>query len=161
MQYWDNINGTTVWQDTIDAIKAKYPKTLVRTTAPKAVPAWVQEEADAKLFDRQLLEYNIALSRLQRYELAQGQEEVKEMQPTGEQVFNEEANEMEDVMVEVVVKPAIEPLDLTVEKLVYSEDDSMAEPTVEIIENPLITQDKAEQVIADTPQAVIDAYNAG
>jgi hypothetical protein len=26
MQYWDTINGTTVWKDTIDAIKAKYPK---------------------------------------------------------------------------------------------------------------------------------------
>lgn len=26
MQYWDNINGTTVWQDTIDAIKVQYPK---------------------------------------------------------------------------------------------------------------------------------------
>jgi len=26
MQYWDSINGTTVWADTINAIKAKYPK---------------------------------------------------------------------------------------------------------------------------------------
>lgn len=26
MQYWDAVNGTTVWQDTIQAIKAKYPK---------------------------------------------------------------------------------------------------------------------------------------
>lgn len=26
MQYWDAINGTTVWQDTIADIKAKYPK---------------------------------------------------------------------------------------------------------------------------------------
>lgn len=26
MQYWDSINGTTVWADTIAAIKAKYPK---------------------------------------------------------------------------------------------------------------------------------------
>jgi hypothetical protein len=26
MQYWDAINGTTVWQETINAIKAKYPK---------------------------------------------------------------------------------------------------------------------------------------
>jgi len=48
MQYWDNVNGTTLWQDTINAIKAKYPKTLVRTTVPKPVPVWVQEEADAK-----------------------------------------------------------------------------------------------------------------
>ena len=26
MQYWDKINGTTVWQDTVQAIKDKYPK---------------------------------------------------------------------------------------------------------------------------------------
>ena len=26
MQYWDNVNGTTVWQNTINAIKLKYPK---------------------------------------------------------------------------------------------------------------------------------------
>ena len=27
MQYWDSVNGTTVWFDTIQAIKDKYPKT--------------------------------------------------------------------------------------------------------------------------------------
>lgn len=26
MQYWDSINGTTIWADTIAAIKAKYSK---------------------------------------------------------------------------------------------------------------------------------------
>ena len=26
MQYWDSVNGTTVWADTIAAIKTKYPK---------------------------------------------------------------------------------------------------------------------------------------
>jgi hypothetical protein len=26
MQYWDSINGTTTWQDAINAIKVKYPK---------------------------------------------------------------------------------------------------------------------------------------
>ena len=26
MQYWDKINGTTIWADTIAAIKVKYPK---------------------------------------------------------------------------------------------------------------------------------------
>lgn len=26
MQYWDAVNGTTVWQDTISAVKSKYPK---------------------------------------------------------------------------------------------------------------------------------------
>lgn len=26
MQYWDSINGTTTWQDAINAVKVKYPK---------------------------------------------------------------------------------------------------------------------------------------
>jgi len=26
MQYWDAINGTTTWQDAIQAVKNKYPK---------------------------------------------------------------------------------------------------------------------------------------
>ena len=26
MQYWDSVNGTTVWEDTIAEIKARYPK---------------------------------------------------------------------------------------------------------------------------------------
>lgn len=29
MQYWDAINGTTTWQDAINAVKAKYPKGTV------------------------------------------------------------------------------------------------------------------------------------
>jgi hypothetical protein len=161
MQYWDNVNGTTVWQDTIDAIKAKYPKTITGGVTVADVPAWVQEEADAKLFAQQLSVYKQAVARLEQYVLADGREEVREMQPTGEQVFNEETGEMEAVMAEVVTVTAIEPLEPTVERTVYSEDMD-AEPTVETIENPLITQDnleraEAQAVVDATPQAVKDA----
>jgi len=84
------------------------------------------------------------------------------MQPTGEQVFNEETMEMEDVMHEVITVTAIEPVEATVTRMVYSEDDPMAEPTEETIENPVITTDVAERAVAQatidaTPQAVIDA----
>jgi hypothetical protein len=75
------------------------------------------------------------------------------MQPTGEQVFNEETGEMEDVMAEVVTVTAIEPVEATVTRMVYS-DDMDAEPTEETIENPLITADVAERAEA---QAVVDA----
>ena len=47
MRYWDEINGTTVWRDTITAIKAKYPKTITGGTTIGEVPAWVQEAVDA------------------------------------------------------------------------------------------------------------------
>jgi hypothetical protein len=26
MQYWDSVNGTTVWKDMVTSVKAKYPK---------------------------------------------------------------------------------------------------------------------------------------
>jgi hypothetical protein len=94
------------------------------------------------------------VARLAQYIVADGRAEVREMQPTGEQVFNEETMEMEDVMHEVITVTAIDPVEATVTRLVYSEDDPMAEPTEETIENPLITKDNEERAAA---QAVVDA----
>ena len=126
------------------------------------IPADLQAAADEKQFNQQLADYRVAVARLAQYVVADGREEVTEMQPTGEQVFNEETGEMEDVMMEVIVQTAIEPVEPTVTRLVYSEDDPMAEPTEETIENPLITTDNAERAAAQavvdaTPQAVKDA----
>ena len=125
------------------------------------IPADLQAAADEKQFNQQLAAYRTATARLAQYVLADGREEVREMQPTGEQVFNEETMEMEDVMHEVIVQTAIEPLEPTVTRMVYS-DDMDAEPTEETIENPLITADNAERAAAQavvdaTPQAVKDA----
>lgn len=44
MQYWDQINGTTIWQDTITIIKEKYPKTITGGTTIGPVPDWVEKE---------------------------------------------------------------------------------------------------------------------
>jgi hypothetical protein len=112
-------------------------------------------------FNWQLSEYRKATARLAQYVLADGRAEVREMQPTGEQVFNEETMEMEDVMHEVITVTAIEPVEATVTRLVYS-DDIDADPKEETIENPLITTDVAERAAAQatvdaTPQAVEDA----
>ena len=107
-------------------------------------------------FNWQLLEYRKATARLARYVLADGRAEVTEMQPTGEQVYNEETMEMEDVMHEVITVTAIEPVEATVTRMVYS-DDMDAEPTEETIENPLITTDVAERTAA---QATVDATPA-
>jgi len=46
MRYWDAVNGTTVWQDTIAAIKEQYPKTIVAETTVGPVPDWVLELAN-------------------------------------------------------------------------------------------------------------------
>jgi len=107
-------------------------------------------------FNWQLSEYRKATARLAQYVLADGRAEVTEMQPTGEQVFNEETMEMEDVMHEVIVQTAIDPVEATVTRLVYS-DDMDAEPVEETIENPLITTDAAERAAA---QAVVDGTPA-
>jgi hypothetical protein len=49
MQFHDQVNGTTTWRDTIQAIKDKYPKTITGGTTIGEVPAWVQEAVDAYL----------------------------------------------------------------------------------------------------------------
>ena len=125
------------------------------------IPADLQAAADEKQFNQQLAAYRVATARLAQYIVADGRAEVTEMQPTGEQVWNEEIMEMEDVMHEVITVTAIEPVEATVTRLVYS-DDMDAEPTEETIENPLITTDVAERTAAQatvdaTPQAVKDA----
>ncbi len=122
------------------------------------IPADLQAAADEKQFNQQLAAYRTATARLAQYVLADGREEVREMQPTGEQVFNEETMEMEDVMHEVITVTAIEPVEATVTRMVYSDDPmSDAEPTEETIENPLITTDVAERTAA---QATVDATPA-
>ena len=47
MMYWDKINGTTTWEDTIQAIKDRHPKTITGGTTIGEVSAWVQEAVDA------------------------------------------------------------------------------------------------------------------
>jgi len=128
------------------------------------IPEDLQAAADEKQFNQQLADYRVAVARLAQYVVAEGRNQVTEMQPTGEQVFNEETMEMEDVMHEVITVTAIDPVEATVTRMVYPEDDPMseAEPTEETIENPLITTDVAERTAAQatvdaTPAAVVEA----
>ena len=160
-----NITESTIFCDThnhsipLDPANRHYQEVLDAIIAEGAacfdgdIPADLQAAADEKQFNQQLAAYRTATARLAHYIVSDGREEVTEMQPTGEQVFNEETMEMEDVMHEVIVQTAIEPVEPTVTRLVYS-DDMDAEPTEEIIENPLITTDVAERTAA---QAVVDA----
>ena len=145
----------------VAAVKAAFPKSITGGTTLAEVPAEILTAAADKLFASQLASYNTAVSRLAQYVVADGRVELTEMQATGEQVFNEETMEMDDVMAEVITQSAIEAVEATVEVTTYS-DDMEAEPTVETIVNPLITTDVAEreaaQVVVDaTPQAVKDA----
>ena len=65
MQYHDQVDGTTTWKDTIQAVKDKYPKTITGGTTVGAVPDWVQTAADNWTFNKQLNEYVTATERLE------------------------------------------------------------------------------------------------
>ena len=125
------------------------------------IPADLQAAADTKLFNQQLADYRVATARLAQYIVSVGRAEVVESQATGEQVWDEDTDQMVDVMHDVITVTAIDPVEATVTRTVYS-DDIDAEPTEETIENPLITADVAERAAAQatvdaTPQAVVDA----
>jgi len=166
MQYWDQINGTTIWQDTITEIKEKYPKTITGGTTIGEVPAWVQEAADNWIFNKQLHDYVAAVERLDHYILSEGRPEIREDVVVGtKEVFNEETGEFETVNIteNVITQTAIEPLEETVEDTEY--DPETMESTTIMVRNPLIVKDEEERaaaqaVIDATPQAVIDAFNA-
>ena len=118
------------------------------------IPTEIQTAADAKQFAQQLAAYKTATDRLAQYVVSAGRTEVTESQATGEQVWDEDTEEMVDVMHDVITVTAVEAALATVTRWVYDEDDHMAEPTEETIENPLITTDVAERTAA---QAVVDA----
>ena len=125
------------------------------------IPADLQAAADTKQFNQQLAAYRTATARLAQYVVADGRAEVVESQATGEQVFDEDTMEMVDVMHDVITVTAVEAVEATVTRTVYS-DDMDAEPVEETIENPVITVDVAERAEAQatvdgTPEAVVAA----
>ena len=173
MMYWDKVNGTTTWEDTIQAIKDKYPKTITGGTTIGEVPAWVQEAADNWTFNKQLREYVDAVERLEKYVLLEGREEVTEEVIVGQEpvldeeglpTFDDDANQiMSNITGTVITQTAIAPLEEFVEVTTYSEDTQ--EETTETVRNPLVVKDEEERAAAQavvdaTPQAVIDAINS-
>tara|TARA_R100000005_G_C4919265_1_gene153299 strand:- start:6 stop:716 length:711 start_codon:yes stop_codon:yes gene_type:complete len=166
MQFHDQVNGTTIWKDTIQSIKDRHPKTITGSTTIGEVPAWVQEAADNWTFNKQLREYAEAIERLEHYVLSEGRPEIREDVVVGtREVINEETGVLETVNVieDVVTQTAIEPLEEFVE--VTTTDPETLETTTETVRNPLIVKDEEERAAAQavvdaTPQAVIDAINS-
>jgi hypothetical protein len=148
-QFGMQTDGT--WDAHIAEVKARFPKTITGGTTIADLPEWVEVEVEALRFREQLHAYTQAVARLEAYVLADGREEVTEMQPTGEVIFDEETMESEEVMHEVIVVSAVEPLEPMVEVTDYNLD---GEPTVTVIENPDITLDNFERTEA---QAILDA----
>ena len=118
MMYWDRVNGTNIWEETIQSIKDKYPKTITGGTTIGPVPDWVQEAADNWTFNKQLREYVTAVERLEHYILSAGRPEIREdIVIETKEVFNEETGELETVEIteNVITKTAIEPLEEFIE----------------------------------------------
>ena len=131
-------------------VKTRFPKTITGGTTIGEVPQDILEAAATKLATRQLEDYTTAISRLAQYQLSVGRAEVIESQATGEQVYNEETFEMDDIMVSVVVVSAIEALEATVE---VTTQEIYEDPVTETIDNPLIIKDNAERAAA---QEIVD-----
>jgi hypothetical protein len=166
MQYWDAINQTTVWQETIQSIKDKYPKTITGGTTVGEVPDWVQDAADNWTFNKQLREYVAAVERLEHYILSAGRPEIREdIVIETKEVWNEETGEMETVNItqNVITQTEIEPLEQTVEVTEFNPE--TMESTTSTVRNPLIVRDEEERasaqaVVNATPQPVIDSINS-
>ena len=152
-----SVNSETFVSIPLDPANRHYQQVLDAIIAEGAacfdgeIPAELQAAADEKQFNQQLAAYRAATARLAKYRLADGRPELTEMQPTGEQVFNEETGEMEAVMAEVIVQTAIHPLEATVEQTTYDDEGNA---TTETVDNPLIVADDAERAAA---QAVVDS----
>jgi hypothetical protein len=160
--------GLDAWKAEIDAVKAENPKAYPNE-ADQA--AHIKAHVDQYVFDKQLAAYTEAIARLEQYPLAEGRGPITEMQETGE--YDEQTGE--PITQEVVISPAIDPLEpVEVEETVFVTDsdgeqvlDSDGMPVTEtvMVRNPILVQDEgeraeAEDVIAETPEAVIDRYNA-
>lgn len=179
MQYWDSINGTTTWADSIQAVKDEFPKTIEESISVADVPEEINTEIAEWLFNHQLREYTNAKERLAHYRLADGRPDIYEDVVKEEPVMvtetrvDEEGNEytvevpqqdadgqivMQEVTQNVLLYSAIDPLPATV-----TEIDADGNETE--VPNPAIVKDDEERaaaqaVIDATPQEVIDAYNA-
>jgi hypothetical protein len=166
MMYWDRVNGTNIWEDTIQAIKDKYPKTITGGTTVGPVPDWVQDAADNWTFNKQLREYVAAVERLEHYILSEGRPEIREdIIIETKEIWNEETREMETVNItqNVITQTEIEPLEQTVEVTEFNPE--TMESTTSTVRNPLIVKDEEERasaqaVVNATPQPVIDSINS-
>ena len=128
-------SGIDVWKSDIKVIKDKYPKQTMDTTE-------LQKRKDAVIFKLQKRDYIKAVARLAQYELSAGVKGAVRI----ETIWNESTKSYVN---KDVFDYIIRPLPLFVEG---------------IGRNPLVVQDEkereeAQEVINNTPQAVIDSIN--
>ena len=104
MQYWDAVNGTTTWVDTIAAVKAKYPKAEPDQTE-------IDSRKATAVFDLQLAKYKNAVARLAQIELSKGGTVTRVEKTLIGQSVDPVTFEMSDIFDEQVLEtvvPAVE-----------------------------------------------------
>ena len=105
--------------------------------------------AAEKKFGIQLANYQRAVARLTQYLVSEGCAQVTEMVPSGEKTQNQETGQYEDVLVEMVMQSAIDPLPATIEIW-----EGFPEAVKTTVPNPAIVQDEEQRALA---QAIVDA----
>ena len=130
-------SGIDAWKADIKAIKDKYPKQTIN-------PNELLKRRKAAIFNLQKRNYEKAVARLAQYELANGVKGV-----VGTQKIWNDTNGAGVYVDEDVIGYIIEPLPIEVDGK----------------RNPLVVQDEAEraaaqEVINNTPQAVIDSVSS-
>ena len=128
-------DGVDAWKTDIKAIKDKYPKQTMDTEELK-------KRKDAAIFNLQKRDYEKAVARLNQYELANGEKGVV----VTERIWDANTNSYVE---SDVIGYIIDPLPIYIDG---------------VGRNPLIVQDEkerteAQEVIDNTPQAVIDSIN--
>lgn len=172
MQYWDSVNGTSTWSDSIQAVKDAHSKTIAGGVEVEDLPSWIQEDVDEWIQNKQLKEYSEAVERLSRYIISEGVEEVKQdvvvftedvLNSNGEATYDESGNKItKDIVEEIIVTHAVPAQPATITQSTYHPE--TGSNVTEVVDNPLIVEDVAQResaqaIIDATPQAVIDIYN--
>ena len=134
-------SGINAWKADIKKIKDKYPKQTMDATE-------LQKRKDAAIFNLQKRNYEKASARLAQYELSAGKKGVIRT----ERVWDASIKSYVDRSEIDFEQYLIQPLPIAVKE------------NEKTIRNPLIVQDEkeraeAQEVINNTPQAVIDSIN--
>lgn len=145
MQYWDAVNGTTTWVDTIAAVKAKYPKAEPDQTE-------IDSRKATAVFDLQLAKYKNAVARLAQIELSKGGTVTRVEKTLIGQSVDPVTFEMSDIFDEQVLETVVPAVEDVEHEVVVSNEDGTK--SIQQVRNPLIVKDEEERAAA---QAIVDA----
>lgn len=153
--------GFDAWKTEIQAIKDAHPKAEMD-------PEELENRKTKAIFEHRLEKYKNAIDRISQYRLADGREEIVEETIESDLDDIEYDEDGNPIPIKKIIQTLIEPLPATITVLEYTDLDGY-EGNSNIVEkeipNPAIVEDDEERAIAqsvidNTPQEVIDYYQA-